>query len=244
MPRLFRRVGVGIYQNQGVLGLFRQEKRYDILANNLSNIQTAGYKKDVPVFYKTLSGALSSSIAEDPMQSVTMFQQGDLQATQNQWDVAIDGEGFFKVKAPNGIRYTRNGNFHLNQDGVVVQSQGYPVLGDGREISIRGTHVVIDKDGSISVDGNNQGKIDLVTFPDLNGLKKEGKTLFKLTNEQEEVTPQQSQIQQGSLENSNVNALEEMIRMLDSLRTVQFCSKLVQTEDDMNNKAVNDLAKV
>jgi len=235
---------VGIYENQGVVGLFRQEKRYDIIANNLSNIETVGYKKDVPVFYKTLSAALSSQIAGDPVESVTSFQQGDLQVTQNPLDVAIEGEGFFKVKTPNGTRYTRSGNFHLNQDGVMVQSNGYPVLGNGHEITLQGTRVVIDKNGSISVDGNNQGKIDLVTFPDLNGLKKEGKTLFKLTNEQEEVTPQQSQIQQGSLENSNVNALEEMIRMLDSLRTVQFCSKLVQTEDDMNNKAVNDLAKV
>ena len=235
---------MGIYENQGVVGLFRQEKRYDIIANNLSNIETVGYKKDVPVFYKTLSAALSSQIAGDPVESVTSFQQGDLQVTQNPLDVAIEGEGFFKVKTPNGTRYTRSGNFHLNQDGVMVQSNGYPVLGNGHEITLQGTRVVIDKNGSISVDGNNQGKIDLVTFPDLNGLKKEGKTLFKLTNEQEEVTPQQSQIQQGSLENSNVNALEEMIRMLDSLRTVQFCSKLVQTEDDMNNKAVNDLAKV
>ena len=235
---------MGIYENQGVVGLFRQEKRYDIIANNLSNIETVGYKKDVPVFYKTLSAALSSQIAGDPVESVTSFQQGDLQGTQNPLDVAIEGEGFFKVKTPNGIRYTRSGNFHLNHDGVMVQSNGYPVLGNGSEITLRGTHVFIDKGGGISVDGNNQGKIDLVTFPDLNGLKKEGQTLFKLTNEQEEVTPQQSQIQQGSLESSNVNALEEMIRMLDSLRTVQFCSKLVQTEDDMNNKAVNDLAKV
>jgi flagellar basal-body rod protein FlgF len=235
---------VGTSQNLGVVGLFRQEKRYDIIANNLSNIETVGYKKDVPVFYKTLSGALSSSIAEDPVESVTNFQQGDLQTTQNQLDVAIEGEDFFKVKAPNGIRYTRNGNFHLNQDGVMVQSNGYPVLGNGREITVQGTHVVIDKDGSISVDGKNQGKIDLVTFPDLNGLKKEGQTLFKLTTEQEEVNPQQSQVQQGSLESSNVNALGEMIQMIDSARTVQFCTKLIQAEDDMNNRAVNDLAKV
>jgi flagellar basal-body rod protein FlgG len=117
-------------------------------------------------------------------------------------------------------------------------------LGSGREITLRGTNVVVDNDGTVSLDGKNQGKIDMVTFPDLNGLQKEGQTLFKLATEQEEIQPQQSQIQQGNLEGSNVNALEEMIQMIDSLRTVQFCTKLIQTEDDMNNKAVNDLAKV
>ena len=235
---------MGISQSLGVVGLFRQEKRYDIIANNLSNVQTVGYKKDVPVFHKVFSEALSSSLAEDPVESVTVFQQGDLQPTGNPLDMAIEGEGFFKVKTPNGIRYTRAGNFNLNQDGVLIQSNGYPVLGGDREITLRGTKVVIGNDGTVSVDGSNQGKIDMVTFPDLNGLMKEGQTLFKLATEQKEIQPQQSQIQQGSLEGSNVNALGEMIQMIDSLRTVQFCSKLVQAEDDMNNRAVNDLAKV
>lgn len=235
---------MGIYQNVGVAGLFRQEKRYDIIANNLSNLQTVGYKKDVPVFHKVFSEALSSSLAGDPVESVTAFQQGDMQATQNQLDVAIEGEGLFKIKTPNGIRYTRAGNFHLNQDRVLVQSNGYPVLGSGREINLRGNNVVIDKDGTVSVDGSNQGKIDLVTFRDLNGLQKEGQTLFKLATEQEEIEPKQSQIEQGSLEFSNVNALEEMVKIIDSLRTFQSCYKLVQVEDDLNNRAVNDLAKV
>ena len=235
---------MGISQSLGVVGLFRQEKRYDIIANNLSNVQTVGYKKDVPVFHKAFSETLSSSLAEDPVESVTVFQQGDLQPTGNPLDMAIEGEGFFKVKTPNGIRYTRAGNFNLNQDGVLIQSNGYPVLGSDREITLRGLKVVIGKDGTVSVDGSNQGKIDIVTFPDLNELMKEGQTLFKLATEQKEIQPQQSQIQQGSLEGSNVNALGEMIQMIDSLRTVQFCSKLVQTEDDMNNRAVNDLAKV
>ena len=235
---------MGINQNLGVVGLFRQEKRYDIIANNLSNLQTVGYKKDVLVFHKVFSEALSSSLAEDPVESVTAFQQGDLQATGNELDMAIEGEGFFKVKTSNGIRYTRGGNFHLTQDGVLVQSNGYPVLGNGREINIRGNHVVIDKDGTISADGGNQGKIDLVTFTDLNGLQKEGQALFKLKKEQEEIEPKQGQIQQGSLEFSNVNALEEMVKIIDSLRTFQSCYKMVQVEDDMNNRAVNDLAKV
>jgi len=235
---------VSIYQNLGVAGLFRQEKKYDLIANNLSNLQTVGYKKDVPVFHKVFSEALSSSLAEDPVEAVTVFHQGELQATGNQLDMAIEGEGFFKIKTPNGIRYSRAGNFRLNKDGVLIQSNGYPVLGAGREITLRGNHVVIDTDGTISADGSNQGKIDLVTFPDLNGLQKEGQTLFKLVKEQDEMEPKQGQIQQGSLEFSNVNALEEMVKMIDALRIFQSCYKLVQVEDDLNGRAINDLAKV
>lgn len=235
---------MGIYQSVGVAGLFRQEKRYDIIANNLSNLQTVGYKKDVPVFHKFFSEALSPSLTEDPVESVTSFHQGEMQGTGNQLDMAIEGEGFFKIRTPNGIRYTRSGNFHLDKGGVLVQANGYPVLGNGREITLRGTHVVIDTDGTISADGSNQGKIDLVTFPDLNGLQKEGQTLFKLAKEQDEIEPKQGQIQQGSLEFSNVNALEEMVKMIDSLRTFQACYKMVQVEDDLNSRAVNDLAKV
>jgi flagellar basal-body rod protein FlgG len=235
---------MGIYPNTGVVGLFREEKRYDIIANNLSNLQTVGYKKDVPVFHKVFSSALGSSLAEDPLETVTVFQQGNLQATGNSLDMAVEGEGFFKVKTPGGIRYTRSGNFHLNNDGVLVQANGYPVLGSGREINIRGNRVVIDKDGTISVDGSNRGKIDLVTFADLNGLRKEGQTLFKLVKEQDEITPKQSQIQQGSLEFSNVDALEEMVKIIDSLRTFQASHKIVQVQDELNGRVVNDLAKV
>jgi flagellar basal-body rod protein FlgF len=235
---------VGIYQNMAVVGLFRQEKRYDITANNLSNLQTAGYKKDVPVFEKVFSESLNSSLAEDPVSSATVFQQGDLQSTRNELDLAIEGEGFFKVKTPAGIRYTRNGSLRLNQDGVLVQSNGYPVLGRGSEISLRGSHIVIDKDGTIGSGGNSQAKIDLVSFPDLKGLKKEGNNLFRNEAEQEEIEPRKSQIHQGSLELSNVNTMEEMIRIIDAMRSFEACHKVVQVEDELNAKAVNELARV
>ena len=235
---------MSIYANLTEVGLFRQEKRYDIIANNLSNTQTVGYKKDVPVFQRVLSAALEYFLPEDAVASITVFQQGDLQSTRNPLDLAIEGEGFFKVQTPGGIRYSRSGNLRLNKDGVMVQSQGYPVLGRGREITLRGSHIRVDKDGTIWADGNNQGKIDLVTFADLGGLKKEGQTLYKLEGEQEEKEALQSQVHQGSLELSNVNAMEEMIRLIDSLRTFESCHKVVQVEDELNARAVNDLAKV
>ncbi|HSR10400.1 MAG TPA: flagellar hook-basal body protein [Thermodesulfobacteriota bacterium] len=235
---------MSLYQNLAVSGLFRQEKRYDVIANNLSNAHTFGFKKDVPLFHKVLTDAVKFSLADDPVETRTLFMQGDLQGTQGELDVAIEGEGFFKVMTPGGIRYTRNGSFHLNREGVLVQANGFPILSNGREMNLKGGRVIIDQDGSVSVDGSNQGKIDLVTFPDLKGLVKEGSTLYRLESEQDEIEGKQGKMRQGALEISNVNALEEMIRMIDSLRSFESSHKVVQVEDDMNARAVNDLGKV
>ncbi len=235
---------MGIYQNMGVVGLFRQEKRYDLIANNLSNVQTAGYKKEFPVFERVFQEALEPSLAGDPVFSVTVFQQGDLQSTRNDLDLAIEGEGFFKVKTPAGMRYTRNGSFRLNQDRVLVDSRGNPVLGGGREILLPAGPVLIDKDGSISAGGDNRGKIDLVSFKDLGALRKEGNSLFRDEAGQEEIQPGQSQVHQGSLEQSNVNAMEEMVRIIDAMRTFESCHKAVQVEDELNGKAVNEMGRL
>jgi flagellar basal-body rod protein FlgG len=227
-----------------VIGLFRQERRHELIANNLSNAQTAGFKKDVPVFHKIFSEAFSSSPLGEFETSVTSFQQGELQTTQNPLDLAIEGEGFFKVKTPQGIRYTRSGHFRLNREGTLVQDSGYPVLGRTGEINLRGNQFSVDKDGTVYVDGSIRDKIALVTFADLKGLRKEGQALFKLESEQEEKEVSQSQLHQGALELSNINIMEEMIRMIDALRSFQACHKIVQVQDEVDAKAVNELAKV
>jgi len=235
---------VGIFQNLAVIGLFRQERRHELIANNLSNAQTAGFKKDVPVFHRIFSEAFSSYQLGEFETSVTSFQQGELQATRNPLDLAIEGEGFFKVKTPQGIRYTRSGNFRLNREGTLVQDSGYPVLGRTGEINLKGNQFSIDKDGTVYVDGASRDKIALVTFSDLNGLKKEGHALFKQESVQEEKEVPQSQVHQGTMELSNINIMEEMVRMIDALRSFEACRKIVQVQDEMDAKAVNELAKV
>jgi len=227
-----------------VIGLFRQERRHELIANNLSNAQTAGFKKDVPVFHRIFSEAFSSYQLGEFETSVTSFQQGELQATRNPLDLAIEGEGFFKVKTPQGIRYTRSGNFRLNREGTLVQDSGYPVLGRTGEINLKGNQFSIDKDGTVYVDGASRDKIALVTFADLNGLKKEGHALFKQESVQEEKEVPQSQVHQGTMELSNINIMEEMVRMIDALRSFEACRKIVQVQDEMDAKAVNELAKV
>ena len=238
---------MGIFQNSAVIGLFRQERRYELISNNLSNVKTPGFKKDVPIFHEVFSEALHPSLSALSMDlefSQTLLAQGEIQNSGNPLDLAIEGEGFFRVKTPEGVRYTRNGNFRLTREGILVQSNGFPVLSWNGEITLRGNQIAVEKDGVIKVDGEEREKLALVTFADLKALKKEGKTLFKLEGEQEEKEAEGTQIVQGALEGSNVNVMEEMVQMIDSLRTFQACYKIVQVQDEMNARSVNDLAKV
>lgn len=238
---------MGIFQNAAVIGLFRQERRYELIANNLSNAMTPGFKKDVSIFHEVLSQALHPSLSVlslDSEFSHTLLAQGEIQNTGNPLDLAIEGEGFFKVKTPEGVRYTRNGNFRLTAEGVLVQANGFPVLSRNGEIILRGNQIAVERDGSIKEDGVDRDRLALITFADLKELKKEGKSLFKLEGEQEEKEAERAQVVQGALEGSNVNALEEMVQMIDSLRTFEACHKIVQVQDEMNAKAVNELSKV
>ncbi|MCX5915433.1 MAG: flagellar basal-body rod protein FlgF [Deltaproteobacteria bacterium] len=238
---------MGIFQNSAVIGLFRQERRYELISNNLSNALTPGFKKDVPIFHEVFSEALHpslSTLSMDSEFSQTLLQQGEIQSTRNPLDLAIEGEGFFKVKTPEGVRYTRNGNFRLTREGVLIQSNGFPVLSRNGEITLRGNQIAVEKDGAIKVDGADRDKLALITFADLKALKKEGKTLFKLEGEQEEKEAEGAGVIQGALEGSNVNAMEEMVQMIDSLRTFEACYKIVQVQDELNAKSVNELAKV
>jgi len=238
---------VGIFQNSAVIGLFRQERRYELISNNLSNAMTPGFKKDVSIFHEIFSEALHpslSTLSMDSEFSQTLLQQGVIQRSGNPLDLAIEGEGFFRVKTPEGVRYTRNGNFRLTKEGVLVESNGFPVLSRNGEITLRGNQIAVEENGAIKVDGADRDKLALVTFADLKALKKEGKTLFKLEEEQGEKEAEGTRVVQGALEGSNVNAMEEMVQMIDSLRTFEACYKIVQVQDELNAKSVNELARV
>jgi flagellar basal-body rod protein FlgF len=232
-------------QTVAALGAFRQQTRMShIIANNLSNVQTAGFKREVPVFNNLLSQAQDAfrNIDNDPVK--ISFTPGTIQKTGNDLDFAIEGEGFFKVKTPNGVRYTRSGNFGLNKDKVLINANGFPVLGQRGEITLTGDKITVAENGSISVDGNELDHIAVVTFPDSNVLNKEGHTLLKTESTETEMAAQQSQVVQGALEASNVNPVEEMINLMDSFRTYESCLKIIQADDSLDSKAVNDVGRV
>jgi flagellar basal-body rod protein FlgF len=225
-------------------GLFRQEQRFNMIANNLSNTQTAGFKKDIPVFSKIMSQSTERFKSGETQMSMTVFQQGDVQKTGNDLNLAIEGEGFFKVKTPWGVRYTRNGDFKLNETKTLVDANGFPVMGRREEIPLQGKTIQVLPDGAVHVDGQEVERLSLITFPDLNAIQKEGQTYFRAAEGLKEIEASGTQVIQGALESSNVNAIEEMIRLIDAERSFAACQKIIQAQDELNGKAVNELGKV
>jgi len=235
---------MGHFQSVAVQGGIREGRRYGVIANNLSNSQTVGFKKDHLVFREVIDKASNWMKSEETGRTWISFRQGELQTTGNPLDVAIDGEGFFKIKTPQGIRYTRAGKFELNRDGVLANSNGLPVMGRGGEINVGGKSISIAKDGSIQADGSVVDQLAVVTLPNPSLLKKEGQNLMRLDVPQQEVEGGEGQVVQGALESSNVNTLEEMMKMMDSLRVYESCLKAIQSNDELNAKVVNEVGRV
>lgn len=229
----------------GASALLRQEKRFALIANNLTNAQTVGFKKETPSFkeimVQTMEGKIEKEIGEEYQIN---FRQGELQITNNDLDLAIEGEGFFKIKTPQGMRYTRNGQFRLDRDQRLVQTNGFPVLGKRGEIFIKGGKVRVETNGLIKVDNQEVDQLVVVTLPNLKLLQKEGHNLFTLVTPQEEKEAGETFVRQGYVEAANVNVIEEMIALIDTHRNFEAYTRLLQANDELDAKAVNDLGKV
>jgi flagellar basal-body rod protein FlgF len=240
----------GIYA--AISGSMAMMNQLDVLANNLANVNTPGYKKDTIRFEAVLAATASqgAEAAVDTPSLITKeysvdFSAGQVKLTDNTFDIALDGDGFFVVNTPEGKAYTRQGNFRMDASGKLVTVDGYEVLGGGGAILINGGSVSFDSKGKIFVEGLETGVIDVVDFPKPYDLKKMGSALFMPNNPAS--TPQRATattVMQGHLEGSNVNPLEEMVRMIETTRSSETCQKMIMNYDQMTGKAVNDLGKV
>ncbi|MCG8687095.1 MAG: flagellar hook-basal body protein [Desulfobacterales bacterium] len=218
-------------------GGLRQERKLEAVSNHLANATTVGFKKDVVSFDKEFKARVDRD-----------YSQGDLVQTNNPLDVALGSEGFFKVDTPDGIRYTRNGNFSLNSQGILVDKSGNPVFGQGGAIFIDtrddNVSVDIDETGQILVDNEILDALDVVTFEDLDKLEKSGDNLFSYTGDAgDEIVPDQIKVEAGALEQSNVRVVEEMVKMIDYQRMFDIYSKSMKTFDEVDSKAINDVGK-
>lgn len=235
----------GIYTSAASMAprMFRQE----VAANNLANINTAGFKKD-RFFLRTLVQAdqtLSQQETGIAGQIITDYEEGPLNHSGNPLDLALRGEGFFTVDTPQGVRYTRNGHFALNTDGQLVTSEGFVVLGEDGPVEIHGEHVLIGENGEITVDGNVVDRLLITAFEKPYNLKKLGNSLFVPRSEGEaEGIAEHVVVRQGFLEGSNVHAVEEMIRMISLSRNYESDQKAIQYQDEALGKAVNEVGRV
>ena len=170
--------------------------------------------------------------AKDPPQVFGRLQSTGQRVAQSPLDLAIHGDGYFVVDTPDGERYTRHGVFQLDASGNIVTTEGHPVLGSGGApiaIPLGATDITITRDGTISADTNEIGRIKLVRFDDPQALSKVGSGLYDAKDQ----TPQpsnDSEIFQGMVENSNVKGVVEMARMIDTVRAYQAAAKLADTE--------------
>lgn len=217
-----------------IRGCLIQQATFDMIANNLANAGTTGFKKDF-LFLDEAQEVNAKSI----------MAQGNIRHTGNPLNLALAGEGFFKVDTPNGIRYTRNGSFYLNAQGVLITSNGDPVLGTGGPVSIEGTDITIDTTGRIEVDGTEVDTLAIVSFEQPENLQKEGDSYYVYVGDENEgPQPQETSVQQGYLEESNVMVTEEMIRMVEALRNFESYVKVLQTFDEVNAEVINEVGKL
>jgi flagellar basal-body rod protein FlgG len=248
-------------------GMEAQQMNLDVIANNLANVNTSGFKKSSIQFQEmmydtnTAPGASTTDSSTTPTGSQIgygakavaterNFTQGNLQQTGNTYDVAIQGQGFYKVTLPDGTyAYTRDGSFLVNSDGNLVTNQGYLVTGVG-QIPVTATNVAIGSDGTISATVNNAAiKISPITisnFPNPEGLNSLGSNLYQETaasgNAVDGQIPGQNgmgTIAQGYIETSNVQVVEEMVNMIQAQRAYEISSKAIQTSDQMMGIANN-----
>jgi len=201
-----------------------------VLANNLANVNTPGFKADQLNFSAVLDEATGTTTVGAGQ--YVEFTPGSVETTGNPLDVAIDGDGFFMVDTPDGPRYTRNGSFHLGADGMLVTPEGYPVMGAGGPVAINPdtANVTISPSGEVFEDGTQVNTLSVVTFPAGVTPTKVGASLFKATGE---IPAEQIRVTQGALERSNVEAVVEMTRMIEISRGYEAYQKLIQAMDQV-----------
>ena len=240
----------GIYSSGA--GMQPRMMRLEVISNNLANIDTTGFKRD-NLFIDILKNKGTEmakgkgELAGLEAKEFTDFSEGSLRETNNQLDLSIVGNGFFVMETPNGLRYTRNGNFMLNVDGTLTTNQGYPVLGENGKIVIpdiqklRDGDININETGEITVNNSIVGRVRIATFDNLNLLKKDHSTSFQTDEPERSIEPDgtTTSIRQGFLEESNVNGIAEMVEMVELGRSFETDQKAVQAQDETLQQAMD-----
>ena len=252
-------------------GMQSQQINIDTIANNIANVNTTGFKQGRAEFQDLLyqnirpAGTSSSSptqypvglqlgLGTRPVATDRIYRQGDFRQTDNPLDLVIEGKGFFQVHMPSGeVAYTRDGSFHLNAEGGVVTSQGNPIEPQIK-IPADAQTIVIGSDGTVSVTQAGQtaaqqvGTIQIANFQNPSGLNAIGGNLLLPTSSSGDATTANpgenglGRVNQGFLESSNVNVVEEMVNMIVAQRAYEVNSKAIKVADDMLSQ-INNLGR-
>lgn len=232
-------------------GMKARLESLEMLANNLANVETGGFKAD----RESYSLYMSDEAAADPYfdgtgtapvieSHWTDFSQGNLRETSNPLDVALDGDGFLAIQTKTGTRYTRNGNLRLSPAGILTAQDGNAVLGtDGGQITLQaGDPIEILKDGTVQQKGRKSGQLQLAAF-DRGAVNKEGVSYYAAAPNTKPKTST-AQVLQGKLEQSNTGPAESAVRLISIMRQFEMLQKAMTIGNDMNRKAIDEVAKV
>lgn len=258
-----------------LFGALSNEHRLGLVSNNLANVNTTGYKQDSVAFKDTFVRFAHDYVTDskpyleakplwpepDLMSKVRLadqninFSQGGMKQTGNPLDLAITGDGFFRIQTPEGERFTRNGSFKMNLEGQMVDANGNPLIGNGGPVQIppSAQQVAIDVGGNVIADGQQVGRITLAGFEDPQALEKDGRNYFRIQNgfdaQPQQInpgTPQDapggeggvvpSSINQGYLESANVEVVSEMVKMIEIQRHFEACSKIMKNSQELDQK--------
>ncbi len=235
-------------QYSALSGALSRLKLMDSISDNLANNKTVGFKKSQVAFEAKLAeaqnlhsnAALSLTRAKD---GFTDYGQGPLLRTGVATHLAIDGEGFFKVQETEGsVCYTRQGNFHLDDVGYMINGAGMKVLGeDGKPILLDNPDALIDENGNINLEGGDVKPLPLYKFDDPTVLQRKGGGLFTVSDQDIEDFEQrvmEPRIIQGQIEDSNVNMMQEMGKMIEAMRAFEACQKMLKNYNSLAESAI------
>lgn len=243
-------------ENALLIGLSRQvalARELDVIANNMANVNTNGFKARSSRFAEYLMPKASADAFPSPDRRLSYvidagtpvdFSTGSIDRTGNPLDAAINGDAFFAVQTPAGERYTRNGAFQLNPQGQLVNSDGFPVLGDNGPIAFdpQESGAEIGADGTVTTSQGQRGRIRLVRFDNPQALVNEGANLFS-SAAPAQAAGATSRIQNGAVERSNVKAVVEMTRLMEVNRSYSSVASTVSRIDELRRTAIQRLAE-
>jgi flagellar basal-body rod protein FlgG len=228
--------------------------KQDLIANNLANINTTGYKES-NLFAKTFQKALENDQRQPfvnqeihPDQVYTDYTEGAMRATGSSFDAMIKGSGFFTIMTPDGIRYSRNGNFSLDAEGYLVTNQGGKVMSTNGYIRIekdKNPTLVINERGEVTQDEQPLGQLRIADFQKPYKMVRDGDSMFRpLLPDNPEIPSAGCAIKQGYLEGSNVNIIRNMVQMIGAYRNFEADQRAMLAQDQTLDKAVNQVGRV
>ena len=241
-------------QNAQLVSLSRQialQRQMDVVANNIANLNTAGFKAEDMLFEQynmpvaadnDFRGSQTVAYTED-WATVHDMANGPIEQTGNPLDVALSGPGFLTVQTPNGNRYTRDGALAIDASGTLVDLDGNPVLSNNGPVQFAPdeTGVTISKDGTVSSSAGIKGQLSIAEFADPQQMTRSGKNLWDGPNP---LPNSKTQVIQGSIEASNVSGVTEMATMLKVQRAYEQIASLMSRQDDLRSEAVQKLGSL